>query len=110
MAVRQGLVLYWRAVAWQGWAGLAFMAAFASVIAYLIYFWALKHVAASRLAAFSYLLPLIATLLSIALLDEPVTRYLLIGGALVMAGVYLAEIGFGTESDIDQDEPDTDVH
>ncbi|MGH9792500.1 MAG: DMT family transporter [Candidatus Acidiferrales bacterium] len=110
VAVRQALELDWRAVAWQGWAGLLFMAAFASVIAYLIYFWALKHVAASRLAAFSYLLPLIATLLSIAFLGEPVTGYLLIGGALVMGGVYLAEIGFGTEAEPDDEEPDTDVH
>lgn len=110
VAVRQGLVLDWRAVAWQGWAGLGFMAAFASVIAYVIYFWALKHVAASRLAAFSYLLPVVATLLSIGLLGEPVTRYLLIGGALVMAGVYLAEIGFGSEAEAGNDEPDTDVH
>jgi drug/metabolite transporter (DMT)-like permease len=110
VAVRQALVLDWRAVAWQGWAGLLFMAAFASVLAYLIYYWALKHVAASRLAAFSYLLPVLATLLGILFLGEPVTKHLLIGGGLVMAGVYMAEIGFGTEADVDEDEPDTDVH
>jgi drug/metabolite transporter (DMT)-like permease len=110
VAVRQALVLDWRAVAWQGWAGLLFMAAFASVLAYLIYYWALKHVAASRLAAFSYLLPVLATLLGILFLGEPVTKHLLIGGGLVMAGVYMAEIGFGTEADVDEDEPDSDVH
>lgn len=110
VAVRQALVLDWRAVAWPGWAGLLFMAAFASVVAYLIYFWALRHVAASRLAAFSYLLPVLATLLGILFLGEPVTKHLLIGGGLVMAGVYIAEIGFTTEADLDEDEPDTDVH
>jgi len=105
LAARQALMLDWRAVPWQGWAGLLFMAAFASVAAYLVYFWALKHVAASRIAAFSYLLPVIATLLGIAFLGEPVTRHLLIGGALVMGGVYLAEIGFGKTSEDEPDEP-----
>jgi drug/metabolite transporter (DMT)-like permease len=110
VAVRQALVLDWRAVAWQGWAGLLFMAAFASVLAYLIYFWALRHVSASRIAAFSYLLPVLATLLGIVFLGEPVTKHLLVGGGLVMAGVYMAEIGFGTEADLEEDEPGADVH
>lgn len=110
VAVRQALVLDWRSVAWQGWAGLLFMAAFASVVAYLIYFWALRHVAASRIAAFSYVLPVLATLLGIVFLGEPVTGHLLVGGGFVLAGVYLAEIGFGTEADTDEDEPDSDVH
>jgi len=110
LAVRQGVMLDWRAVAWQGWAGLLFMSALASVLAYLLYFWALRHVSASRIAAFSYLLPVLATLLGIMFLGEPVTRHLLIGGGLVMAGVYMAEIGFGTEADLDEDEPDADVH
>jgi len=67
-------------------------------------------VAASRLAAFSYLLPVLATMLSILMLGEPVTTHLLIGGGMVLSGVYLAEIGFGSESDGDEDEPDADVH
>jgi drug/metabolite transporter (DMT)-like permease len=110
VAVRQALVLEWHAVAWPGWAGLVFMAAFASVLAYLLYFWALRHVAASRLAAFSYLLPVLATRLGILLLGEPVTKHLLVGGGLVMAGIFLAEIGFRTEADVEEAEPDTDVH
>ena len=106
LAVRQALALDWRAVAWQGWAGLFYMAAFSSVLAYLIYFWALRYVAASRMAAFSYLIPVVATLLGIGLLGEPVTSHLLIGGALVLGGVYLAEIGFGREVNTAEDAED----
>ena len=91
LAVWRGARLDWKAVGWQGWAGLAYMAVFASVVAYLIFYWALRHMAASRLAAFSYLMPLLATLLGILLLDEKVTKNLLGGGALVLAGVWLAE-------------------
>jgi len=82
----------WAAVGWQGWLAVVYMAAFASVAAYLIYYWALRHMAASRLAAFAYLQPVLATCLGILLLPgERVTGHLLGGGALVLLGVYLTE-------------------
>jgi drug/metabolite transporter (DMT)-like permease len=97
VAIWQGMRLSravgWRAVAWQGWAAVAYMAVFASVVAYLIYFWVLKYMSASRLGAFSYLHPLFTTGLGIGLLGERVTHSLLAGGALVVAGVYLIEWG-----------------
>src|SRR3970282_642084 len=83
----------WGAVGWQGWLAMVYMAAFASVAAYLIYYWVLRHMAASRLSAFSYLLPVMATCLGILLLpEERVTRHLVGGGALVLVGVYLTEV------------------
>lgn len=97
IAVWQGLRLArggaWRAVGWQGWAAVAYMALFASVIAYLIYFWVLRYMSASRLGAFSYLHPVLTTLLGIGFLGERVTESLLGGGAMVLAGVYLIESG-----------------
>jgi drug/metabolite transporter (DMT)-like permease len=80
-------------VSWVGWASLAYMAVFASVVCYLIYYYALSHVPASRVAAFSYLQPLLGTLMAISLLGEHPTRSLLSGGALVLTGVFLAERG-----------------
>jgi len=91
LAVWQGLQLDWAAVGWRGWVGLAYMAVFASVVAYLIYYWALRHMTASRLAMSSYLMPVLATILGVVLLGESVTGYLLAGGGLVLLGVYLAE-------------------
>jgi drug/metabolite transporter (DMT)-like permease len=74
-----------------GWASLLYMAAFPSVAAYLIYYWALTHIAASRVAAFCYFQPLAATLLAIPLLGDSVTATLAAGGALVLAGVWITE-------------------
>lgn len=91
LAVWRGVRLDWSAIGWEGWVGLAYMAVFASVVAYLIYYWALGHMAASRLAAFSYLMPVLATLLGILVLGESVTGHLLVGGALVLVGVWLTE-------------------
>ena len=91
LAIYRGLLLDWSAVSWQGWAALAYMSGVASVAAYVIYYWALQHLAASRVAAFGYLQPVLATVLGFLLLSEPLSQHLLTGGALVLVGVYLTE-------------------
>jgi drug/metabolite transporter (DMT)-like permease len=75
------------------WLSVGYMAIFSSVVSYLIYSYALSHIAASRVSAFSYLQPLGATLLAIPILGEHLTAPLLIGGALTLAGVYTTERG-----------------
>ena len=74
------------------WWSLAYMAVFPSVIAYLIYYHALAYMPASRVSMFTYAQPILATLLGFALLGEPVTPSLVTGGALVLAGVWVAEL------------------
>ncbi len=106
IAVWQGWKLDWGAVKWQGWAGLVYMALFASAIAYLIYYWALQFLAASRLAAFSYLHPILAVLLASIFRGEAITRHLIGGGALVLVGVYLTEI-HTSPADEDDELPDS---
>ncbi|MGH9789240.1 MAG: DMT family transporter [Candidatus Acidiferrales bacterium] len=83
----------WLAISWEGWLGALYMAAFASVLGYLIFYYALTKISASRVIAFSYLQPVLATLLSVLLLGDRVTTHLLVGGALVLVGVALAERG-----------------
>jgi len=75
------------------WLSVLYMAAFASVLDYLIYYYALTYAPASRVSAMSYLQPLLATLMAIPILHEPVTTPLVAGGALVLAGVYVTERG-----------------
>ncbi len=76
---------------WTTWASVFYMALFPSVLCYLIYYYALAHVPASRVSAFSYLQPLIATVLAIPLLGENPTTSLIAGGSLVLVGVFVAE-------------------
>jgi len=95
LTVRQGIHLHWRSVGWAGWAGMIYMAAASSVAAYTIFYWLLRYMSASRIAAVSYLQPIVVILLSVALLGENPTRNLLVGTALVLLGVYLAERGTG---------------
>jgi drug/metabolite transporter (DMT)-like permease len=74
-----------------GWLSLAYMAIFAGVLAYLIYYFALQYIPASRVSAASYLQPLGATSLAVLLLGERITTTVVIGGILVLTGVLLAE-------------------
>jgi drug/metabolite transporter (DMT)-like permease len=93
LALRQGLHLDWKAVGWAGWAGLFYMSAFSSVAAYLLFYWTLRHMSASRVAAVNYFQPLGAIVFSAIFIGEVPTRFLLAGAALVLIGVYLAERG-----------------
>lgn len=78
----------WRHIPWQSWTAVLYMAVFSSAVAYVLYFWLLKYLHASQLAAFTYLLPVIATPLGIIWLGERGTWLELVGGALALAGVY----------------------
>jgi drug/metabolite transporter (DMT)-like permease len=83
----------WNNVSWKGWAGIAYMAVFGSVIGFLIYTWALRYIAASRMGAVTYTHPIVSTTLGIVWLGEVLTRNLIIGGTLVLVGIYLIQSG-----------------
>jgi len=97
-AVYQSLHLDWAAVGWVGWAGMGYMALFSSVIGYLIFYWALRHMEASRLATIGYIQPVLAVILGVVLLGERITAHFLTGAALVLTGVYIAERGMRGEN------------
>ena len=75
------------------WAVLLYMAVLPSMIGALIYYYALIYMPASRVTAFLYLQPVLATLLAIPVLGEHVSGALIGGGAMVIAGVSLTERG-----------------
>jgi drug/metabolite transporter (DMT)-like permease len=80
-----------RAVPFSAWASVFYMALLPSVICYLIYFYALARMEASRLAAFSYLQPLLATVFGILILHERVTLALVVSGLVIFGGVSITE-------------------
>jgi drug/metabolite transporter (DMT)-like permease len=93
VAIHQAARLDWRSVAWQGWAGVLYSALASSVAAYLLFYWALRHMDPSRVAMINYLQPILVIILASVILGENPSRHLMAGTALVLAGVYLAERG-----------------
>ena len=75
------------------WLSLLYLSAIGSLASYIIYSWALKFIPASRVSAFTYLQPVLATLMAIPLLNERLTSPLIAGGVIALAGVAITERG-----------------
>ena len=58
----------------------------ATVATYALNLYALKHTHASRVALYVFLQPVVATVLAVAVLSEPVTWRLVVAGLMVLAG------------------------
>jgi drug/metabolite transporter (DMT)-like permease len=78
-------------VSLKAWLAVAYMGLCSSMACYLIFYYVLHHLAASRLAMFSYLQPVGATVLGALLLHEHVTAPLILAGAVILAGVYITQ-------------------
>jgi drug/metabolite transporter (DMT)-like permease len=76
-------------VAAQGWAALAYLVVFGTLLPFLWYNEGVKALGAARAAQFINLVPPLAVAESILILGEPLDPSLLVGGVLVVAGLYL---------------------
>jgi drug/metabolite transporter (DMT)-like permease len=87
----------WGAVGWQGWVAVLYMGVLSSALGISLYFWVLRSLPPSKLGALSYLQPVVGTPFAALVLGEPLTRDLVTGGTLILAGVYTIQ------SDISED-------
>jgi drug/metabolite transporter (DMT)-like permease len=87
----QSVAFDYSAVPLSAWVAVFYMALLPSVICYLIYYYALAHMEASRLAAFSYLQPLLAIVFGVLILHEHITVGLVLAGVVIFVGVFITE-------------------
>jgi len=76
-------------VTWQGWTALGYLVVFGTVLPFLWFYEGVKALGAARAAQFINLVPPIAVMESVFFLNESITPGLLVGMALVVAGLYL---------------------
>lgn len=74
------------------WGSVLYLALGLSVVVYVLYYWLLKYMDASRLAVYHNTQPVIATIVAWLILGETITTIFLIGGAIVLAGVLTSEL------------------
>jgi drug/metabolite transporter (DMT)-like permease len=72
----------------RGWASVAFLGVACSGLAYIAWYDALQHMAASSVGALLYLEPLVAMAVAAAVLAEPIGAATALGGALILLGVW----------------------
>jgi drug/metabolite transporter (DMT)-like permease len=78
-----------RPLSTSGTLALLFLGFICSGVAYVFWYDALEHVPASRVGAFLYLEPLVTVAAAAALLGEPILAGTMIGGAIIMLGIWL---------------------
>lgn len=76
------------------WLNLIFLGVVASMLCYLMWNTAVRHIGALQTTNYIYVVPLVTLLTSAWVLNEIITWIALVGSAFILAGVYLAERGW----------------
>ena len=71
-------------------AAMVYMAVAGTAITFPLYFWLLEHMEARQVALIGYGTPVVALLLGVFMMNEPITAHILIGSAMVVVGVAVA--------------------
>ena len=74
------------------WVALAYLVLIGSITVFVLYLFVLRHWAASRAAYAFVISPFVTVILSAWLDDEPIGFGLVLGGALILAGVYVGAL------------------
>jgi drug/metabolite transporter (DMT)-like permease len=74
------------------WAAVVYLVVFGSVVVFVLYLVVLRYWTASRAAYAFVLIPFVTVVLSAWLDNEPLGAALLVGGLLVLAGVYVGAL------------------
>ncbi|MDR2118294.1 MAG: DMT family transporter [Tannerellaceae bacterium] len=73
------------------WGNLLFLGFIASMLCYILWNVAVKHLGAIRTTNYIYFMPIVTLITSALVIHEPITPIALSGAALILGGVYLAE-------------------
>lgn len=75
------------------WGQILYLGIITSVVAYLLWYYALARVEAGKVALFANLQPILTTVLAVVLLGQGITVQFVVGGALAILGVVIAQFG-----------------
>jgi drug/metabolite transporter (DMT)-like permease len=75
----------------RGWALIVYMAVVGTVMPFILYYWILGQASATKASLIGYVVPLIAIVAGITLLDEQLELGIALGGVLILAGVILTD-------------------
>ena len=82
----------WTNISLVGWGAVLYLAVICSVFGYLGWYYALKHIEASKAAVYLNLIPLFTIILALFFGETP-SPFFLVGAGLIIYGVYLTQRG-----------------
>jgi drug/metabolite transporter (DMT)-like permease len=77
----------------SNWLEILYLGTFTSGVGYILWYYALKKIQASKISVFNNLQPVFTTILAIIFFHQTLTIYFLAGGALVLIGVIITQKG-----------------
>lgn len=82
-----------RAMSWRDWANMFYLTVISTLIATITWNYGASRLPSAPAAAFLYLVPVIAVIAGALILSEQVSLNTLAGGALILLGVAIAQVG-----------------
>ena len=76
-------------VSWRAWTAIFFIAIFGTAIGLALFYDGVRRIGAARTSVFINLVPVFAVSLGVIVLGEPLEASMLVGGALVIGGIFL---------------------
>lgn len=73
------------------WSNIAYLGILSSGLAFVLWHKSIEQIGPISASNYSYLVPLITAITGVIFLDETITPYMMIGGALILIGLYLAQ-------------------
>lgn len=89
LALQQGLIDNLATLALPHFLGLLYLGIFGTALGFSLYYRAIKQIGASRSGVFINLVPFFAILLSWLILDEAIKEIVIIGGVILVMGVFI---------------------
>lgn len=74
---------------WRGWSAVLFLGILSTGLAYIFWYDALQILSVAQTGAFLYLEPFVTVIIAALVLGEPLIAASLLGGAAILAGVWL---------------------
>lgn len=75
----------------QAWLALVYMALISTVLPMVLYYWMLRRISATYASLAGYVVPVIAVVAGVLVLDEVLAPGILLGGLLILIGVIVAD-------------------
>jgi drug/metabolite transporter (DMT)-like permease len=91
--VWSGLAFEWHAVDFQGWAVMAYLVTFSTIIGFVVWYWALAKGGAVRMGTVQFAMPVVSLGLAVWLFGDQLTVPLLASTAIIIAGIAVARRG-----------------
>lgn len=77
------------AISTASWAGFVYLVIFGAIVGYSAYLWVIRNAPTTLVSTYAYVNPIVAVLLGLAILHEPISTREGIAGAVIIAAVAL---------------------